>query len=557
LPYKEVEFKYEGLETKLAKQHEQLSNISWGTEQYRGDDYFDANPETYVVELPFEHMKYEKLTGDGNADPQVGWFVDDNNSPYFGRPLLFYAKKPEGTQTEIRFLITENSGSPDVEGVNYDDINTYFMPSNSMRFDNTVSEANINFRNEINEYTLTNQFEDTLFKVYYQNYISQVFQNNRRLTTVYAYLPIRILQEFNLSDLIAITDKNYTINEIETDFNTGRSKLELINGVTVSIGGSDPIDPTTTVDPSEICQECTADSTFCTVDGLTPTADKTCDAGRRLVITGPITAQQTNDITLVATASNFIGTASYLWAGGEAAGETTSSVTITNADTGNVTYTCTATDSDDSAEFVDTHVVLWTPKTYKITLNIVNNITGPTAGYSITGDQSGDFVELQQGQTYSFNTLVNPNAGYEFTSGPTIQNATGVVGTSNLTVNTTLSGAVQTTTDFITIYGPTQQTINFNARLTTVASGFTPTSYQWARSTNGGATFTDISGATATYVDVNESTPATYTYRVTASDGTTTAQDVHDVTFVTQSLVTVTLNVDTSNIVGTGYSPAH
>ena len=112
LPYKEVEFKYEGLGTKLAKQHEQLSNISWGTEEYRGDDYYDANPETYVVELPFEHMKYEKLNANGaNLDPQVGWFVDDSNSAYYGKPLIFYAKKPTSTQTEIRFLITENTNS--------------------------------------------------------------------------------------------------------------------------------------------------------------------------------------------------------------------------------------------------------------------------------------------------------------------------------------------------------------------------------------------------------------------------------------------------------------
>jgi hypothetical protein len=560
LPYKEVEFKYEGLETKLAKQHEQLSNISWGTEEYRGDDYYDANPETYVVELPFEHMKYEKLNGDGtNLDPQVGWFVNDNNTAYYGKPLIFYAKKPTSTQTEIRFLITENSGSPDVEGINFNDISSYFVPSNSMQLDNTVSEANINFRNEINEFTLTNQFEDTLFKVYYQNYISQVFQNNRRLTTVYAYLPMKMLQEFILADIIAITDRNYTINEIETDFSTGRSKIELINAVTVSVGGSDPIDPTTTVDPSEVCEECTADSSFCTVDSLTPTADKTCDIARSLTIAGPLTAQQTNNITLEATANNFIGTASYLWAGGEAAGETTSSITITNADTGNVTYTCTATDDDDDEEFPDTHTVLWTPKTFKITLNIVDNISSPTsAAYNITGDQDGDFVELQIGETYSFNTLVNANSGYEFTSGPTIQNATGVVGTSNQTVNTTLSGSIQLTTVFITIAGPTQKTVNTDARLTTSATGFTPTSYQWARSTDGGSTFVNESGETNSYYDANESTAATYTYRVTASDGTNTAQDVYNVTFVpvTQPLVTVTLAVDTSNIVGTGYSPA-
>jgi len=556
LPYKEVEFKYEGLGTKLAKQHEQLSNLSWGTEEYRGDDYYDANPETYVVNLPFEHMKYERLyDGSTATTAQVGWFVDDNNSSYFGKPLLFYAKR-QTSANQIRFLITENGASPDVSETNYYDTTTYFIPSNSFEIDPTETEININFRNEINEYTATNEFQDTLFKVYYENYISQVFQNNKRLTTIYAYLPIKMLQEFILSDKVAILDRNYTINQIETDFTSGRSKLELINEITLSIGGSTPITTTTTVDPGEECTECSADSTLCTVDSLTPTADKTCDVGRSLTITGLTTAEQNETVTLTATANNFRGTATYLWSGGDAAGETTASVDVTNSGTGNVTYTCVATDDDDSAEFDDTHTILWTPKLYTIELNIVNNIQGPPEGYFISGDQDGKQLFLQQGDTYSFQTFVTPNSGYEFVSGPTIVNAQGTVGTTNLVVDTTLNGSVQFTNKTIEIFGTTIGSLNTDYRLSTTATGFTPTSYQWARSTDGGSTYSDESGETLSYYDANESSEGSYWYRVTASDGTTTVQDVHEIEFVDETLITLTLNVDTSNITASGYSPA-
>jgi hypothetical protein len=536
LPYKEVEFKFEGLETKLAKQHEQINNTSWATESYSGDDYYDANPEIYSVIAPFEHMKYERMYNGSTAiEPQVGWFVDDNNEPYYGKPLLFYSYN-QTSATAIRFLETENAGT-------YADITSYFIPSNSVDIDSSISEISNNFRNEINEYTNTNAFDKTLFAQYYQSYISQVFQNNRRLTTVEAYLPLKMLQEFILADTIAIADRNYTINQIETDFSTGKSKLELINGITISVGGSTPISTTTTSDEDE-CTECTADSTFCTVDSLTPTADKTCDVGRSLVISGLTSQQQTEDITLTATANNFIGTASYLWSGGNAAGLTTSSITITNATTGNVTYTCVATDSDDSAEFTDTHIVLWTPKTYTITLNVINNITGPAAGYNITGDQTGDTQLLQEGDTYSFNTNVTANSGYQFTSGPTIQNAQGTVGTSNLTVNTTLSGTVQATSQFLTISGPTQKTVNNNLTLTALPSGFTPTSYSWS----GGS----ASGSTQ-IITFTETSAGTYTYTCTATDGTITATDTHTVIWTTQSLIDVTLAVDTSNITASGF----
>lgn len=531
LPYKEVEFKYEGLETKLAKQHEQLSNTSWGTEDYRGGDYFDANPETYSVIAPFEHMKYERMYNGSTAiEPQVGWFVDDNNDPYYGKPLLFYAHS-QTSATSIRFLETESTGT-------YDDITNYYIPLNSVDTDSTISESSLHFRNEISEYTNSNVFDKTLFSEYYQSYIADVFAENRRLTTVYAYLPMKMLQEFILADTIAISDKNYTINEIETDFTTGRSKLELINGLTVSVGGSTPITTTTTSDEDE-CTECTADSTFCTVDSLTPTADKTCDVGRSLVISGLTSQQQTEDITLTATANNFIGTPSYLWSGGNAAGLTTSSITITNATTGNVTYTCVATDSDDSAEFTDTHIVLWTPKTYTITLNVINNITGPAAGYNITGDQTGSTQTLQEGETYSFNTYVSANSGYQFTSGPAVSNATGTVGTSNLTVNTTLTGTVQSQSEFLTISGPTAKTINNNLSLFATPSGFTPTSYSWS----GGS----ASGSTQS-ITFTETSAGTYVYTCSATDGTITAEDTHTVVWTTQTLIDITLAIDTSAI---------
>jgi len=542
LPYKEVEFKYEGLDTKLAKQHEQLSNISWATEEYRGDSYYDANPETYVVNLPFEHMKYERLySGSTASTAQVGWFVDDNNSAYFGKPLLFYAKKQDSADS-IRFLITETGASPDVSETNYYDTNKYFIPSNSFDIDPSETEININFRNEINEYTATNEFQDTLFKVYYQNYISQVFQNDKRLTTIYAYLPIKMLQEFILADKVAILDKNYTINEIETDFSTGRSKLELINGITVSIGGSTPITTTTTVDPGEECTECSADSTLCTVDSLTPTADKTCDVGRSLTITGLTTEEQNETVTLTATPNNFRGTASYLWSGGNAEGETTQSVDVTSSTTGNVTYTCVATDDDDAAEFDDTHTILWTPKFYVITLNVVDNISSPTpAAYNVTGNQTGDTQTLQEGETYSFSTFVSPNSGYQFTTGPTIQNAQGVVGTSNLTVDTTLSGTVQATDDFVTISGATQKTVGSNVTLTATASGFTPTSYSWS----GGS----ASGSTQS-ITFTESSAGTYNYSCTATDGTVSATGTHTIIWSDETLIDITLAIDTSNISG-------
>tara|TARA_Y100000289_G_scaffold36246_1_gene35739 strand:+ start:5043 stop:10022 length:4980 start_codon:yes stop_codon:yes gene_type:complete len=540
LPYKEVDLKYEGLGTKLAKQHEQLSNTGWGTEEYRGDDYYDASPETYEVVLPFEHMKFERLKdGSSNTSAQVGWFVDDNNDPYFGSPLIFYAYR-QTSATAIKFLTGETSGS--------NNITSYFIPSNSPDIDPTESEFAINFKQEINEYTQLSNFTKTLFNEYYDQYISDVFKLNRRLTTVHAYLPIKILQELELSNILTIGYKNYKINEIETDFSTGRSRIELLNQRAVSAFGSTPISIT---DPTD-SDACTADSTLETVDATSPTADTTCDLGRSLEITGPLTAEKNVNITLTANPKEFIGTAEYLWAGGAAAGETTKEVTITNADIGNVTYTCTATDDSDDEEFPDTHIVLWTPKKYTITLNIVNNITGSASGYNITGNQDGDTLELEEGETYSFNTVVEPNDNYQFTTGPVIENAQGVVGTSDQTVNTTLSGNVQLLSEYVEITGPTQKTINNDVPLGAYVVGFTATSYTWS----GGSLSNDdcVDPDECTQVLFTETSAGEYTYTLQVSDGTTTYTDTHTIIWSTVTLIDITLAIDTSNLTASGFS---
>ena len=81
---------------------------------------------------------------------------------------------------------------------------------------------------------------------------------------------------------------------------------------------------------------------------------------------------------------------------------------------------------------------------YTKTLAIQNNITGGTAGveYSIGGDQVGATRTGPENSAYSFSTTVSPNSGYQFTSGPTVNNASGTLDSTS-TVTTTLSGNVQ------------------------------------------------------------------------------------------------------------------
>lgn len=227
LPYREIQFQYKGLGTKLALQHEQLSNsgIGWGTLEYNANSGENLDGGIYTVEAPFEHMKYERLR-DGNSTTtttiQVGWCVDDNDDAYIGEPILFYPIYQQN-QDDIRFLTGQNTGQQTT--------NDYYIPSNSFALSSSTSAININFNAELNEWTSDNTFTDTLFDDYYTIYITDVFDIKRRLSKYKAFLPLKILRNYTLADRFVVNNRSYKINSITTNLGTGESEVELLNEV--------------------------------------------------------------------------------------------------------------------------------------------------------------------------------------------------------------------------------------------------------------------------------------------------------------------------------------
>ena len=232
LPFKEINFSYKGLGTLLAKQFEQIFNSGWGSISYKLENrIYDAPTESYKVQLPFEHMQYERLY---NLNPndnvsttiQYGYFVDDNFEPYYGEPLLFYPILNNGTSMRII----------DADTTDEEDISRYFIPSNSLALDCATSKVNIHFQNEYNEYTAREPgdptcFTDTLFETKYKTYIQDVFNEKRRLVKVTAYLPMKVYYDLELNDLIQLGQDNYKINSMKTDLTSGKTELELLNTI--------------------------------------------------------------------------------------------------------------------------------------------------------------------------------------------------------------------------------------------------------------------------------------------------------------------------------------
>jgi hypothetical protein len=227
LPFKQVNFEYEGLGTFLAKQYEQLNNVGWGTLRYTLDDaVYSAPTEIYTVKPPFEHVQFERLFNQANAAEttiQYGYFVNENEQPYFGKPLLFYPVTLSGGGiSPISFLTAPSS---------HTEVTDYNVPSNSVALVSSINPDNLNFGAEINEYALTSAvFSDSsLFRKEYIDYVSAVFNTKRRITKVKAFLPLRIVIALKLNDKITMRNETYIINSVTTNLQTGESDFELLN----------------------------------------------------------------------------------------------------------------------------------------------------------------------------------------------------------------------------------------------------------------------------------------------------------------------------------------
>jgi len=295
VPFNDIEFTFKEPKTFAAFYYNKLNSREYGSVKASDASQSGRDPrlnrgQDYTVEVDFEKMFFERIK-DSNDESQTqvgyGYFVDDNQSPTIGNPLLFFKNTtPTGSQT-IQMYNGNGVGTPaEISSYNRptnfqqgtssvsisvdaDEPNpvtfTYLDGSyvsqtitvndgatgnisvavtNSVRATTSVDDDSnitidyteistnqtINFSQEIDPFNFVVD-SNTLFKSYYQKYISDVFSYNRRLVKVKAILPQRFLLQYKLSDTLVISNEEFLINKITTNLQTGESSLELLNKI--------------------------------------------------------------------------------------------------------------------------------------------------------------------------------------------------------------------------------------------------------------------------------------------------------------------------------------
>ena len=234
IPFSEVDFEYSEPKSILAEQFQLVNNQKYGELNYVTDV---SKKSIYQIKLPFEHMLFERLqdkTSGALTTVQVGSFLNQELEPSIGQPLLFYGIYQQN-QDNINFLDStrpETYGALCPTGTKYI-LDDYWIPSacNELGTSSTPPTYNLNFGSEINTYTLTDYAgnNNSLFQLYYQNYITRVFNKRTRIFKFSAILPLKVLLTLTLDDLIVVGTRAYTINKMSTKLQSGETNFELLN----------------------------------------------------------------------------------------------------------------------------------------------------------------------------------------------------------------------------------------------------------------------------------------------------------------------------------------
>jgi len=178
-----------------------------------------TTPAPYITDILWGYSADGNFESKTDITPATGDY-----EPVLTKPLIFYpVQETINTGKGIKWI---SDGSP-IE------ITQYYRPSNTNESGSasTAPAFTINFDNEIDEWNLVDYGGTTnsLFKKFYEDYITDLFDSKKRIYKIKAYLTKEVLINMRLNDELIIQDRRFTINSITTNLKTEVSEIELLN----------------------------------------------------------------------------------------------------------------------------------------------------------------------------------------------------------------------------------------------------------------------------------------------------------------------------------------
>ena len=233
--YREIDFKYQETEQILGFEYKRTNPYGVGFGDLNAKFSFDA--DTYEVELPFECPLFEMLTnyqGHGSSVSipsnvlvykSITNEVDQDNqfNPYVGAPILIYG--------EFSLDISANPiGFRDETGTLQPPIDEVWYANTSSTSLGVGTAYSIAWGADIDPYYLTS-VTNSLYATYWEDYITDLYDSNRRVVKVESQLPLGKILNLQLNNKIIWNNQRWIVNSADVNMTTGKTTFELLNDV--------------------------------------------------------------------------------------------------------------------------------------------------------------------------------------------------------------------------------------------------------------------------------------------------------------------------------------
>jgi hypothetical protein len=211
--YKNISFSHAKSESFVNREFLEVN--SKGLREY-GDtkeSFPDYENGDFSVAVPFEELVPLKLSG-SNVCVSYCLTPGPDFKSYVPKPVLLYMD--DIASCDFYF----SNGSTVVNKT------TYAPFCNEVTING--SKYSLSFSEEASVVDNTTLF-NSLYKLYYSSYLSNLFNPKCRLVNIKAHFPLSLITKLKLNDRLVIRDKRYIINEIKSDITSGQVDLSLLN----------------------------------------------------------------------------------------------------------------------------------------------------------------------------------------------------------------------------------------------------------------------------------------------------------------------------------------
>jgi len=226
--YKRINFTYQETDTIIGEEFRETNKIGYG--DLEAEFIYDGG--TLDISLPFENVMLENISSvldNSFSNVLVGKIIDKDLDATEIKPFLFYNRNVTNLTDGLGFIDHNDTLS---------EITSYLNVGQENKTVTADITQSLNWGEEISTFNFAppplNENSElgskvSLYSNYWEDYITDLYDNKRRVYKFDAIMPLSVITNISLNDKLIIRDRVYIINTINTNLTTGKVRLELLN----------------------------------------------------------------------------------------------------------------------------------------------------------------------------------------------------------------------------------------------------------------------------------------------------------------------------------------